>query len=226
MSINQNENLKVKKPWGSEYIVYQNKDVAVWLLTIEPGKSTSLHCHPKKKTGFILLSGEAQVDLGFYDKKNLTSPSKLMIRPGLFHSTKALSKNDISILEIETPIDKNDLVRFKDSFGREEKPYEGKEHMSQLKKEDITFQDPKENQINTYRYKNVMVTLEKHSNAKNLSNRPSNTIFAVLDGGLISKDNKFVLSPGDIVRTDTITKLSEVFKTQKSITVLTVNKQE
>jgi len=223
--MDQNENLKVKKPWGSEYIVYQNDKVAAWLLTIKSGKSTSLHCHPKKKTGFILLSGEAQVDVGFYDKRNLTSPSKLMIRPGLFHSTKAISKDDISILEIETPIDKNDLVRFKDDYGREEKPYEGKEHMSKLNNNDITFKEPKENEINTYTYKNIRLTLEKHSDVKKLSNRSPNTIFAILDGGLVSKDNQFVLSPGDIVRTDTITKLSEVFKTQKSITVLTVKRQ-
>ena len=49
-----------------------------------------------------------------------------MIRPGLFHSTKALSKKDSIVLEIETPINKNDLVRYKDNYGRENKPYEKK----------------------------------------------------------------------------------------------------
>ena len=49
-----------------------------------------------------------------------------MIARGLFHSIKALSKNGAYILELESPIDKDDLVRFKDDYGRQSKPYEGK----------------------------------------------------------------------------------------------------
>ena len=30
--------------------------------------------------------------VGFYEKKILKAPDKLMIRPGLFHSTKSLSR--------------------------------------------------------------------------------------------------------------------------------------
>ena len=51
----------VKKPWGYEYLMYQNGTVGVWYLHIKEGARTSLHCHPHKKTGLILLSGEAVV---------------------------------------------------------------------------------------------------------------------------------------------------------------------
>ena len=37
-----------------------------------------------------------------------------------------MGRNDSIILEIETPINKDDLVRFKDEYGRENKPYERK----------------------------------------------------------------------------------------------------
>ena len=107
----------VNKPWGHEYLVYENDEVGLWFLKIKKGQQTSMHCHPKKKTGFILLDGKVEVMLGFYERKILNSQSKLTIRPGLFHSTKALSKNGATILEIETPIDKHDLVRFKDDYG-------------------------------------------------------------------------------------------------------------
>ena len=40
-------------------------------------KKTSLHCHPKKKTGFILLDGKVEVMIGFYEKKILKAPDKL-----------------------------------------------------------------------------------------------------------------------------------------------------
>ena len=49
-----------------------------------------------------------------------------MIRPGLFHCTENPFKDTAVILEIETPIDIDDLVRFKDNYGRENKPYEKK----------------------------------------------------------------------------------------------------
>ena len=68
-----------------------------------------------------------------------------------------------------------------------------------------------------------MVTIEKHKDARVLANRNSDTIFTVLKGGLVSYNNKLVLSPGDVVRTETIKKLTEVFKTTDFIDILTVS---
>ena len=121
------DNRIVFKPWGHEYVVYRYKNIlSVTLLNINPTKSTSLHCHPIKKTGFVLLDGKALIQLGLWKKgsKIYESPSKLMIRTGLFHSIKCISKKPLLALEFETPIDKNDLVRFDDKYGREKRPYE------------------------------------------------------------------------------------------------------
>ena len=81
---------------------------------IDFNKSTSLHCHPKKKSGFILLYGKAQFQLGLREKNTElhTSPSKRMIARGLFHSIKSLSRHGLIVLEFETPVDKNDLVKY------------------------------------------------------------------------------------------------------------------
>ena len=142
--------------------------------------------------------------IGFYEKKILKAPDKLMIRPGLFHSTKALSKKDSIVLEIETPINKNDLVRYKDNYGRENKPYEGKKKMKKLNDE-ILFKIPKKFGCNIYRYKNLRITIEKVKSIKKLiKNRKKDTIFGILSGGLVNKNKKYVLSAGDIVRTNTI----------------------
>ena len=219
------KNLVVTKPWGSEYIACENNTTATWLLKIKKNHKTSLHCHPKKKTGFIVLDGKVEVELGFYEKVVLKAPSKLMIRPGLFHSTKSLSKNNAIILEIETPIDKNDLVRFEDNYGRENKPYEGKNKMKKKLVNDMFFKIPKRFGTNKYKFKSLIITIEKHKDAKKLANRSKNTIFAVLDGGLVNKQKRFVLSPGDIVKTETIAKLTEVFTVLKKITVLTISKK-
>ena len=87
------ENVVVNKPWGYEYLAYQNKDVALWLLFIKFEHETSLHCHPNKDTGLIVLDGKVNVSF-LNDVFYLDSGRKIMIRKGLFHSTKTLSKVD------------------------------------------------------------------------------------------------------------------------------------
>ena len=216
-------NFIVKKPWGEEHIVCKSKKTATWLLKINYKKKTSLHCHPNKKTGFILIDGKVEVMLGFYEKRILNAPAKLMIRPGLFHSTKALSKQGCVVLEIENPINKNDLVRFKDNYGRAKKPYEGKSKMKKIKNE-IFFKVPKKTGVNKYSYKKIDLTIEKHKNKKQLMKKSKDTIFAILNGGLVDKKNQYVLSPGDIVKTDTIKKLSKEFDIKNELIILTCKK--
>ena len=104
------DNRIVSKPWGYEYVVYRNANhLSVTLLSINYNKMTSLHCHPLKKSGFILLKGKASFQLGLR-KKNTelhSSPSKRMMARGLFHSIKSVSKNGLLALEFETPVNKN-----------------------------------------------------------------------------------------------------------------------
>ena len=216
------EKKKVIKPWGSEYTIYKNSTTSMKLLRVESGKSTSLHCHPIKKTGFILIKGQVNVDLGFYNTKKLNSPSRLMIRPGLFHATKNNYKNYAVIFEVETPIDKDDLVRFKDEYGRENLPYEGNKFMENLTIDDPLFVEPNLNQSIDYKVEGTNVNLEKTNNIEYLKNRNRDEIFVILDGGLKSKNNLLVLSPGDIVTTETINKLTEVFEIDKYITFLII----
>tara|TARA_B100000989_G_scaffold298957_1_gene291394 strand:+ start:21276 stop:21950 length:675 start_codon:yes stop_codon:yes gene_type:complete len=216
------KNSKVIKPWGSEYTIFKNSVSSTKLLRINKNKGTSLHCHPIKKTGFILIKGSVEVDLGFYNKKKLKSLSRLMIRPGLFHSTKNFEDETAIILEVETPIDKDDLVRFKDDYGRENKPYEDENFMEKLSKKDPVFEEPQMNMVNSYKIENVVITVEKTNDIENLKKKDLNTIFAIVGGGLKSNNDLLVLSPGDIVGCDTIQKLAEVFKIDKQITYLSI----
>ena len=136
------DNRLVNKPWGNEYVVYRNKNnLCVTLLKINYNQSTSLHCHPQKKSGFILLNGKALFQLGLWKKRSEVhiSPSKRMIARGLFHSIKSLSKEGLLALEFETPVNKKDLVRFKDNYGRSNKAYEGKKFTNLLKNKSNTI---------------------------------------------------------------------------------------
>ena len=222
---NKYDDKVVIKPWGQEHVVYRNKNnLSVTLLKIDFNKSTSLHCHPKKKSGFILLYGKAQFQLGLREKNTElhTSPSKRMIARGLFHSIKSLSRHGLIVLEFETPVDKNDLVRFKDKYGRELKSYEGSKYTRNISRFDLIF-DLTKNKKNLYKVKNTEISIENHTNFTKFLFNSKNTIFAILDGSVCDNQGRNVLSYGDIIKTEDIVILSTVFKIKKVLTVAKVN---
>jgi mannose-6-phosphate isomerase-like protein (cupin superfamily) len=149
----------VKKPWGHEYLAYENEDVGLWFLYIAPGQSTSMHCHPKKTTGLVLLDGNAEISF-LADKRELKPLDKVMIRRGLFHSTKATSEKGAFVFEIETPKDKHDLVRLNDQYGRASKPYEDSTFESTKNDKCLWISEPKLGEFKLYRFADCWLKIE------------------------------------------------------------------
>jgi mannose-6-phosphate isomerase-like protein (cupin superfamily) len=231
MSISNNfySNKLVKKPWGYEYVIYNSLNrVAITYVHIDSKKSTSLHCHPKKKTGFIIVKGTALVQIGIYkkNKKKFKSLSRLVVRPGLFHSLKAVSKNGMSALEFETPYNKADLVRFEDRYGRKNKDYEGSKFTSLIKADLLKFKKPKKNKKNVYKLDDVEITLERTKNFKNLSTKDSNSSTAILEGKIFDKKNQEVISYGEIVKSSTLKILSKKYIVKKPLLILNVTRKK
>ena len=48
----------------------------------------------------------------------------------------------------------------------------------------------------------------------------TNTIFAILDGAIVDRHGRSVLSYGDIIKTNDLKTLSEVFKIKKHLSVV------
>ena len=126
----------VKKPWGYEYLVFENEFVAIWMLHIVRKRKTSMHCHPKKRTSLILLTGNATC-YHLEGAEKLKPIEGIFIEEGVFHLTEASSElpidpqseNGIWVMEIESPPDKADLIRMKDEYGRAGEAYEGTSDM-------------------------------------------------------------------------------------------------
>ena len=106
-----------KKPWGFEYLIGNGGMTALWCLTIKRDISTSFHCHPLKRTGYVVLEGAVRVEF-LSDQRILYSGDFINIRPGLFHRTTSMTDLAI-VLEVESPDHKQDLLRLEDSSGRE-----------------------------------------------------------------------------------------------------------
>ena len=215
----------VKKPWGYEYVLYRNKNsLSVTLLKINSDQQTSLHCHPNKKTGFILLSGKADIQLGLFKSgiKSYSSPSKLMIRSGLFHSIQAKSKNGLLALELETPYKKNDLVRFEDWYGRQMLSYEKNTYRLKKGLKIIKEQDFKKNR--KFNFGKVKLSFELHKDFSKINKSKPSNIFAILGGKVVDSKKRNILSLGDIVKTGTLKKLSERFSISEPLKILKVGK--
>lgn len=112
----------ISKPWGHEYRIYCDPFYDVWRLTLEPGQSTSEHCHPRKTTALICLSGHGRLNLltGSYA---LNANDIVVIGRGVFHLTQNTDDEQLEVIEIEAPRNKFDLVRAEDSYGRRGQPY-------------------------------------------------------------------------------------------------------
>jgi mannose-6-phosphate isomerase-like protein (cupin superfamily) len=120
----------VNKPWGYEYLWYQDDKIAIWFLYLGHSKATSLHCHAKKRTSLLLVHGKA-ISSTLENRYKLSPGDAIVLEPCVFHSTISISEQGIYVLEIETPPLKADLVRLKDAFGRQGIGYENAQEYSQ-----------------------------------------------------------------------------------------------
>lgn len=161
-------NVIVKKPWGYEYLVFKNDFVAIWMLQIIRKRKTSMHAHPNKKTGLILLSGSAAC----YHEDGVTelySMDGVVIEKGAFHSTEAFSalpilphsENGVWVMEIESPPIKTDLVRMKDAYGRAGASYEGIDNMVFEPKECLKLQTPHTGEVIRKEFLDCIFTIRR-----------------------------------------------------------------
>lgn len=139
----------VNKPWGYEYMLFNNECVSIWLLYLVNDCQTSMHCHPRKKTSLINILGKLETTT-LTDTLRVSEKDAVILENGVFHSTKSLFDPGSYLIEIETPPNKLDLVRLKDAYGRQGTGYEGKTEMT------------KETNLYEYHY------FEGHSETKNI----------------------------------------------------------
>lgn len=210
------KNKIVIKPWGSESLVFENSEVAVWLLHLKKGDATSMHCHPQKKTSLIILSGEA-MSRTFSTTNYLKGGDAVIIEKGVFHFTKALSDNGLFIFEIEMPPIKTDLIRLEDRYGRESSGYEGISEMQTpdkiLKKGDyLYFEETKKH----FSYNHEMldrfeISFEVFANDIDFKyfRIEKNSLYTSCRGELLDENNKIVLAAGDTIKSDILENITK-----------------
>ena len=216
----------VNKPWGYEYLMYRNQDVALWCLVIREGASTSLHCHPRKKTGLIVLSGSATLRF-LNNSSRLTSPANTMIRPGLFHQTSADLRTDVVLIEVESPVDKMNLVRLDDEYGRANTSYESVSATRPLDSSCLRLPEPSGATVRQWEFYGRLLRMYPRSDPDFLvRDLQPGDIAIVLDGGLFTEEGEPILTPGDSVSSSTVSRLAGCFVAPHGISALVVSTPE
>ena len=194
-------NCVFEKPWGYEYLTYQTDKIGIWILHVLKQQKTSLHCHFKKDSLLIVLSGSFKIET--YNSYYIINELETIYFPAnTFHGIQSYSDNGI-ILEIEiysnqvSYSDKNDLLRFKDIYNRDKNTYEGSviekkmspdESINFHEKEHLSFQDT-----------NIIIEKKKridNINIKNCFSKNKSDIIILLNGTIL---NGNILYPGSII---------------------------
>lgn len=194
----------VKKPWGLEYLAFQNRAISVWVLHLKKGHATSLHCHATKKTAIIVLKGSV-VFRTLEQEFGGDVGTGVTLEKGVFHATQAISEGGAVILEIETPINKKDLVRLEDRYGREQLGYEN-EAAEFPRNIDLhqSFLDEQPNAVfgAAKPLGDCIVRAVRHENYQSFRahlNETGPCIVCIADGSIAAGVDMPPLAPGDVI---------------------------
>lgn len=191
----------VQKPWGEEYLIYRNENLAAWVLQIKKGHKTSIHCHPNKKTALIVLAGRAKYST-LSEAHYLFAGQGVVFEKGVFHTTEAIYPESVMLLEMETPNDKKDLIRLHDKYGRNGIGYEGKEFHIDLTDTRPHFHNSQNLPHEGKRFGQcqlVVIKSDIFQPIKMIQNRFSADAVAVLKGNLCDRQKKTIMATGDVI---------------------------
>jgi mannose-1-phosphate guanylyltransferase/mannose-6-phosphate isomerase len=112
---------KVQRPWGSYDSVESGDRFQVKRIVVDPGASLSLQMHFHRAEHWVVVRGTARVTRGaetFY----LTENESTYIPTGTRHRLENPGKVPLEIIEVQTGtyLGEDDIVRFEDSYGRNE----------------------------------------------------------------------------------------------------------
>ncbi len=205
----------VTKPWGYEYLMYDNPHAAIWILHLKQNHKTSMHCHPNKKTSLIVLSGRVTCSTleGWLERG---AGEGVVIDEAVFHSTKATSRGGALVMEVESPSNKKELVRLNDEYGREHQGYEGPGNMTRELKgyEYIDFHDFDNKKRVTKKVHDAELTLCYHDKSIDIYEavqQEKGRLFCILQGHLHDQDGNIVLSTGETMPVERLKLLSRIY---------------
>ena len=115
----QSGNRKVYRPWGWYDTIEAGLHFKVKRLHVNPGAKLSLQMHHNRAEHWVVVSGTATAINGEYIL-TLTQGDSTYIPIGIKHSLENKTNEKLEIIEVQsgTYLGEDDIVRFKDMYGR------------------------------------------------------------------------------------------------------------
>ena len=117
---------RVCRPWGCYQGVDQSDRFQVKRITVNPGATLSLQMHHHRAEHWIIVKGTAKVTK---DQETfvLHENESTFIPLGTTHRLENIGKIPLELIEVQTGsyLGEDDIVRFDDVYGREQKPEGG-----------------------------------------------------------------------------------------------------
>ena len=107
------------RPWGSYSSISKGKNWQVKKIIVKPNQSLSLQMHKFRTEHWIIVSGEAKVQLN-NKEKTLIKNESTYIPANTKHRLSNISEEDLILIEIQSGsyLGEDDILRFEDNYGR------------------------------------------------------------------------------------------------------------
>ncbi len=115
----------VYRPWGNFTVLEQSHHYKLKRIVVHPGASLSLQLHQHRSEYWVIVEGIASVQNG--EKKLILHTQESTLIPiKTKHCIRNSGENDLIFVEIQSGdyLGEDDIVRFKDDYGRETVAYE------------------------------------------------------------------------------------------------------
>lgn len=117
--ISAREHVTVFRPWGSYTTVEEKPGFKIKRIVVNPGQSLSLQLHHKRAEHWVLVAGEAIVQVG--DAEYVTRPGEYRYIPlGERHRLSNRTNELVELIEVQIGdyLGEDDIIRLVDNYGR------------------------------------------------------------------------------------------------------------
>ncbi len=108
------------RPWGSFTVIEENTFYKVKKISVKPGKRLSLQYHKHRSEHWVVVKGEATVQIGSH-KYVIKENESVYVPVGEKHRLENATDKELEIIEIQVgyPLKEEDIVRIEDDYKRE-----------------------------------------------------------------------------------------------------------
>ena len=113
------EHRKMFRPWGSYFSLAEGSNWQVKRINVNPGQSLSLQKHNHRTEHWVIVSGEALVEVG-EEKKKLFKNQSIYIPLGCKHRLSNPGEEQLTLIEVQSGsyLGEDDIIRYDDIYGR------------------------------------------------------------------------------------------------------------